>query len=97
MTISISLRPEEELELFKRARQSGRDVEEFVHDLIRKELTGTPAREPVAESSQTFDQILAPIREGFAQSGFTDEEIMGDFREARDEVRKERRARKGAP
>jgi len=97
MTISISLRPEEELQLSQRARQSGRDVEEYVHYLIRKDLTGTGAGETTGERSQSIDQILAPIREGFAQSGMTEEEVMTHFQEVRDEVRKERRTRKGTP
>jgi len=97
MTISISLRPDEELELSERARQSGREVEEYIHDLIRKDLTGTGARETTGESSQSIDQILAPIREGFAQSGMTEEEVMAHFHEVREEVRRERPTRKGTP
>jgi len=45
--------------------------------------------------SNTFDQILAPVREGWQQSGMNEEEITALFEETRDEVRKERRARKG--
>jgi hypothetical protein len=96
MTISILLRPEEELELHERARQSGKEVEEYVQELIRQDLTGAVARETPRNSSPTFDEVFAPIREGFAQSGMSEKEIMTLFEEARQEVRQERRARRGA-
>ena len=48
-------------------------------------------------ASKTFDEILAPIREGWQQSGMNEEEITALFEETRDEVRKERRARKETP
>ena len=97
MTISILLRPEEERELLERARQSGQEVEAYVQGLIRRDLTGTVARGTPEKSSQTFDEILAPIREGFAQSGMTEEEIMSLFEETRQEVRQERRVLRGTP
>jgi len=96
MTISILLRPEEELELQERARQSGKDVEEYVQELIRQDLIGAVAREMPRNSPPTFDEVFAPIREGFAQSGMSEKEIMMLFEEERQEVRRERRARRGA-
>jgi hypothetical protein len=95
MTISILLEPEEEQGLRERARRSGRGVEEYVQELIRMDLTGALVRETSVKGSQTFDEILAPIREGFAQSGLAEDKIMSDFQEARQEVRQERRARRG--
>ena len=64
---------------------------------IRIDLSGVSSRESSVRGSRTFDQILAPIREGFARSGLTEDEIMSDFQEARQEVRQERRARRGNP
>jgi hypothetical protein len=95
MTIRILLEPEEEQGLRERARQSGRGVEEYLHELSRMDLSGVQAGETSVKRSQTFDQILAPIREGFARSGMTEDEIMSDFEEARQEVHQERRARRG--
>jgi hypothetical protein len=51
----------------------------------------------LATPSKTFDEILAPIREGWRQSGMAEDEITALFEETRDEVRKERRARKETP
>jgi hypothetical protein len=48
-------------------------------------------------ASRTFDEILAPIREGWQQSGMTEDEITALFQETRDEVRQERRAQKETP
>ena len=47
--------------------------------------------------STTFDEILAPIREGWEQSGMPEDEIMALFEETRAEVRREWRERKEAP
>jgi hypothetical protein len=94
MTISIFLEPEEEQGLLERARLSGAGVEEYVQRLIRKDLSSAATPDTPGGSSLTFDQILAPMREGFARSGLTEDEIMRDFEEARQGVRQERRARR---
>jgi hypothetical protein len=94
MTIKIELRPDEERELRELARASGRDVSEYVHQVLTEHLRS--GRSPEA-ASKTFDEILAPIREGWQQSGMSEDEITALFEETRDEVRQERRTRKETP
>ncbi len=94
MTITIELRPDEEQMLRERARTSGRELPEYVHHVLEEHIRSVSHPEA---APKTFDQILAPIREGWQQSGMTEEEITALFEETRDEVRKERRARKEAP
>jgi hypothetical protein len=94
MTINIELRPDEERELRERALTSGRELPEYVQQVLEEHIRSVPRP---AKPSKTFDQILAPVREGWQQSGMTEEEITALFEETRDEVRKERRVRKEAP
>ena len=94
MTIKIELRPDEERELRELARASGRDLSEYVHQVLTEHLRSGQSPEA---ASKTFDEILAPIREGWQQSGMTEDEITALFGETRDEVRQERRARKETP
>jgi len=94
MTINIELRPEEERDLRERARTSGRDISEYVHLVLAEHIRS--GRRPET-ASRSVDEILAPVREGWQQSGMTEEEITALFEQTRDEVRKERRARKETP
>jgi hypothetical protein len=94
MTISIDLRPDEEQALRERARTSGRELPEYVQHVLKEHIRSVPRPEAALK---TFDEILAPVREGWQQSGMTEEEITALFEETRDEVRKERRARKEMP
>jgi len=95
MTISIELAPDEEQKLEEKARARGQVVSDYVRELIRKELNGGPPAQPT--KGKTFDEILAPIREGWEQSGLTEDEIRALFEETRAEVQRERRARKETP
>jgi hypothetical protein len=95
MTISIELAPDEERKLEEKARARGQVVSDFVRELIRNELSGEQRANKAFGG--TFDEVLAPMREGWEQSGMTQDEIMALFEETRNEVRRERRARKEAP
>ena len=64
MTITIELRPDEERVLRERAHQSGRDVSEYIHLVLKDHIEG----------SKTFAQILAPVWEGFRQGGMTEDQ-----------------------
>jgi hypothetical protein len=94
MTINIELKPDEERALRERARTSGREISEYVHQVLTEHIR---SGQSLATPSKTFDEILAPIREGWRQSGMAEDEITALFEETRDEVRKERRARKETP
>src|SRR4051812_24404517 len=93
MTIHIELKPDEERTLRERAKTSGSGISEYVHQVLAEHLR---SGQSVETASKTFDEILAPIREGWRQSGMTEDQITALFEETRDEVRKERRARKEA-
>jgi hypothetical protein len=95
MTISVELAPDEERKLEEAARARGQVVSDFVRELIRNELSGE--QRPKKAVGGTFDEVLAPMREGWEQSGMTQDEIMALFEETRNEVRRERRARKETP
>jgi hypothetical protein len=84
MTIHIELRPDEERVLRERARQSGRDVSEYIHLVLKEHIEG----------SETFAAILAPVWEVFRQAGMTKDQAAV-FLE--DELRAARRERKGHP
>ncbi len=94
MTINIELRPEEERALLEGARKSGRDISQYVHQVLTEHIRSGQGSET---TSKTFDEILAPVREGWQQGGMSEEEITALFEETRDDVRKERRARKETP
>ena len=68
---------------------------EYIRELIRKDILGTPANggsQPV----RSFRDILAPIHEATERQGYSDEEIDQDLDDAIQEFRANRR-RAGAP
>ncbi len=70
MSITISLTPEQEQKLEELARQSGKDPSDYVHDVVTAYLNGAGPN-----GVKTFEEILAPIWEGWRQSGLLDAEI----------------------
>ena len=90
MTISITLTPDQERQLEELARQSGKDTSAYVNDVLTAYLEGvTPRRE------RMFEEILAPIWEGWRQSGMTEAQIDDLFQRELQEVRRERRQPEG--
>ncbi|MDB5290941.1 MAG: hypothetical protein JWL69_2182 [Phycisphaerales bacterium] len=67
----------------EKARELGKTPEEYIESLID---AATP----------TFDEILAPVREGFRKSGVTEEELDAAVAEARKAIhdKAKRKARK---
>jgi hypothetical protein len=88
MTISITLTPERERQLEELARMSGKDPSAYVTDVVTNHLDGVKAR-----GQTTFEEILAPIWEGWRQSGMTHAEIDDLFQHELQEMRRERRQR----
>jgi predicted DNA-binding protein len=82
MSVTIELPPETEKQLRARAAAVGRDVSAFVLEAVEEKLRA---------SERTFDEILAPIRQGFTESGMSEEEIDELGRQALAEVRAEKR------
>ena len=82
MSIQVELKPEIETMLQKRALDKGCDVAGYVQHLIEKDVL----------AAQPFDEILAPIRQGFQQRGMSEGELNALFEEAREEAFQERQA-----
>ncbi len=84
MTITIELTPEEEVRLRERASHRGRDLREYVHDLIASDIAAPPRSD--------VDEALAPFRRQVETSGMTDDQIVEFFDEVREEVWQEKQA-----
>lgn len=85
MTLAIQgLRPAQLKALDKKAKDRGKSTVEFVRSLIERELV----------AGETFDEILAPIREGFRKSGVTEAELDQIVDRARNDFHRKRRGRK---
>ena len=83
MSIQITLTPEEEQTLATLARKRGKDPDAHAHDVVVAYLKGTDQQDP-----RSFEEILAPIWEGWSRSGMTDSEIDDLFEQELREVRK---------
>ena len=92
MTITIELRPDEEQVLRERARDSGRELPEYVQQILEEHIRSGPR--PGA-AHRTFDQVLAPVWEGWRQTGMTEEAIDTMFQRELEELRQERLQRRG--
>jgi hypothetical protein len=92
MTINITLTPEEERKLAELARASGKDPAAHVHDVVTAYLNGANQ-----QGAKSFEEILAPIWEGWHTSGMSDGEVDGLFEQELREVRRERRLPKETP
>lgn len=89
MTIRITLTPDQGRKLEALARQSGQEPSAYVIDVVTADLNGLESKK-----EKTFDEIVAPVWEGWQQSGVAEEEIDDLFRQELEEVRRERRQRK---
>ena len=86
MTIHITLTPDEERKLADLARARGKDPAGHAHDVVTAYLNGANQR-----GTKSFEEILAPIWEGWHKSGMTDGEVDGLFENELREIRGERR------
>lgn len=66
------------------AKEKGKSTEQFVYEVLETQIL----------ASKSFDEILAPIRQGFKESGMSEDEITAMFEKARDEVYQENLAKK---
>ena len=58
MTINIELGPDEEEALSQRARGSGRDLTEYVHQILQEHLRATSQDERAAATPQIPDDLI---------------------------------------
>jgi predicted transcriptional regulator len=85
MTISITLNPDQERKLQELAHRSGKDPSNYVSDMLTAHLEGVKAN-----GQKTFEEILAPVWEGWRQSGMTEEEIDDLLERELQDLRRER-------
>ena len=86
MELTINVSDETKLALEQRARARGcSDVTKYVEQLITTDLL----------AAKPFDEILAPVRQTFQESGMSEDELEALFKEAREEVYQERKAKEG--
>ncbi|MGP0067100.1 MAG: hypothetical protein ACLQGP_26340 [Isosphaeraceae bacterium] len=90
MTIHISLTPDQERTLEELARQSGKEPSAYALGVLTAYLNGARSK-----PEKTFEEILAPIWEGWRQSGMTEDEVDDLFGRELQDLRQERRRRKG--
>jgi hypothetical protein len=83
MTITIRLSDDEQRRLAERAARDGRDLADYVHLLIARDI-----QEPAS-----VDEALAPFRRQVEESGVTDDELGDFFEGVREEVWQEKHGR----
>jgi hypothetical protein len=82
MTLTIKLPPEIEQKLRACAAANGVDMADYALKAIEEKLQG---------ASPSVDERLAPLRQEFRASGMSDDELHELLKQARDEVRREKR------
>jgi len=82
MTLMISLPADAEIRLRERARAAGKDVNEYAEQLLVNELV----------APLTLAEAAEPLARAVDASGVSDEEFRSLIVEARDAVRRDRRA-----
>jgi hypothetical protein len=92
MSILITLTPEEERKLAELARTRGKDPAAHAHDVVTAYLNGANEK-----GTKSFEEILAPIWEGWRQSGMAEGDIDDLMEQELREARSERRRSKGTP
>jgi hypothetical protein len=80
MTVTISLGPEEQRKLDQRAAAAGKDIGEYVHQLVRRDI----------ESPLSISQAAEPIAQAVQACGISDEEFDSLIEQARQELWDER-------
>ena len=83
MTFTIRLSDDEQRQLAERAARNGRDLVDYVHLLIERDI----------QASAALDQALAPFRRQVEESGMTDDELAESFEEVREDAWQEKHGR----
>ena len=101
MPITISLPPETEEKLRRRAAECGQTVDGYLRQLVERDVganggapgTGASSEAPAQPPSLPSDKALAPFRREVAESGMSDEDLLTFFQEVREEVYREKQGR----
>lgn len=81
MKVVLELNPEVEQALLERARSTGFDLNDYVEELIRKDVDGV-----------LLDEQLAPVRKQFEESRMTEDELDEFMNGVREKAFRERRS-----
>lgn len=88
MTVTLELEPDVERTATEQAKEEGLPLAEYAGSVFRDAIL---RRQRVRElSDSSFDEILAPVRQGFDESGMTEDELLEFFEEVREEVYQEK-------
>ena len=79
MTITIDLSSEVETVLQEKASADGKNIQNYIEELLKKQLL-----------RPSLDEILAPVRQDFDESGMSEEDLNGFFDDLRDKVLQEK-------
>ncbi len=82
MTVTIALPPDEQKKLADKAAASGRDVSEYVRELIKRDM-----------EQPSLSELFAPVHEAIRNSGVTELELDSFIEASISESRRERTKR----
>jgi hypothetical protein len=97
MSITISLPPEIEEMIRRRAAERGQTIDGYVRQLVEREVLDANGARPggAPPARLPSDQALAPFRKEVTESGMTDAELLKYFEVVREEVYQEKHGRPG--
>jgi hypothetical protein len=76
MVLNIEILPQTEERLRQQAQAAGKDVRQYVTEIVTQ-----------AVSKPALDEILAPLRKQFAETRIGDDELIRDITEAQADYR----------
>jgi len=83
MNVTINISPEIAPKVEQAASRKGRDVAQFIEELVEKSVSGP-----------SLDEILEPVRAQFAASGLTEDELDKVFEEERQTIWEEKQRKR---
>jgi hypothetical protein len=90
MTLTLQLPPEIEKKLLERAVQVGQSMEGLALKFIEEAL-GINGGSDTSHVGKRFDDLLAPVRQGWEESGLSDDQVDQLFEDTLQKVRTEKR------
>jgi hypothetical protein len=87
MAVTIHLSPETEKRLQELAARAGQSLEHYLARLAEKEAWGANGAQPSPRPEKTFDEILAPVRQGWEEAGMSEEQVDQLFEDTLQKVR----------
>jgi hypothetical protein len=85
MVLSISIKPETEARLREQAQAAGKDVSDYVAQLVEQ-----------AAGRASLEEVLEPLRKQFVATGKSDEQLVDEITEAQRAYRDDQHTKKTA-